>query len=334
MQSYHTPLFLYWFCCYITICNSFTFLDEHLAGCISYHEAIWLVRQRTHPLKKFMGSIDLGYSKRELYVKDDGISIDMEGNEVLATWDQLQGMTQKKTNCYALYTHGKPPWKISTISPTSQFPASLFPQPGKPGPPTLVLGGFTMHRIKGHNVDPMTDTLAKVNSLKILPHHRILDTCTGLGYTAIEAAKRLVSTDKASTVPTGSVTTIEIDEISLTMASYNPWSQALFNRSYPIESIQGDTCEVIKAYPDNSFDMIIHDPPARAICNTDLYSQTTYAQFARILKKTSGRLFHYIGNPDSTESGRLYKGVKERLQVAGFRQFRVAQDAFGIIAYS
>lgn len=319
---------------YVSACNSFTFLDEHLAGCISHHEATWLLRQRTHPAKKFIGSIDLGYSKRELYVKDDGVSLDMEKNEIIATWDQLQKMTQKKTQCYALYTHGKVPWKISTISETSQFPAALCPQPGKPGHPTLVLGGFTMHRIKGHNVDPMTDTLAKINTLKIQPHHRILDTCTGLGYTAIEAATRLVTSATATKPLTGSVTTIEVDDVSLTIASYNPWSQALFNSSFPIESIQGDTCEVVKAYPAESFDMIIHDPPAMAICNTNLYAQTTYTEFARILKKSSGRLFHYIGNPQSIESGRLYKGIKERLRAAGFKNFLVAQDAFGIIAFT
>jgi hypothetical protein len=35
--------------------------------------------------------------------------------------------------------------------------------------------------------------------------------------------------------------------------------------------------------------------------------------YNRILLR--GQLFHYIGNPDSKESGRLYRGIARRLQV-------------------
>ena len=38
------------------------------------------------------------------------------------------------------------------------------------------------------------------------------------------------------------------------------------------------------------------------------------------------------GNPDSKESGRLYRGVATRLQEAGFSNVKKVSKAFGIVA--
>lgn len=63
---------------------------------------------------------------------------------------------------------------------------------------------------------------------------RVLDTCTGLGYTAIAAARcRGVS----------SVVTVELDEVALRMCTHNPWSREMFE-SDKITSLEGDCCEV------------------------------------------------------------------------------------------
>ena len=43
-------------------------------------------------------------------------------------------------------------------------------------------------------------------------------------------------------------------------------------------------------------------------------------------------LFHYIGSPDSKESGRLYKGIMNRLQEAGFVNIKKASKAYGLVA--
>ena len=51
----------------------------------------------------------------------------------------------------------------------------------------------------------------------------------------------------------------------------------------------------------------------------------------RVLAK-DGTLFHYIGSPDSKESGRLYKGITSRLMEAGFGVVKKVPKAFGIIA--
>ena len=60
--------------------------------------------------------------------------------------------------------------------------------------PTLLLGGFTMHRISGENMNPGIDTEAKLASIKPMYFNKdskILDTCMGLGYTCIGAAQKL-----------------------------------------------------------------------------------------------------------------------------------------------
>jgi predicted methyltransferase len=82
-----------------------------------------------------------------------------------------------------------------------------------------------------------------------------------------------------------------------------------------------------------SFNTIIHDPPAQALCRTDLYGLEFYCDLRRILA-TNGQLFHYIGNPSSKESGRLYSGVIDRLLKAGFKTVQKVDSAFGVRAYN
>jgi predicted methyltransferase len=44
------------------------------------------------------------------------------------------------------------------------------------GAPTMVIGGFTMHRISGEGMNPTEDTKAKLSSLKLKPGFKVLDT--------------------------------------------------------------------------------------------------------------------------------------------------------------
>lgn len=90
-----------------------------------------------------------------------------------------------------------------------------------------------MHRISGDNINPFKDTQEKINSLKFFQGAKVLDTCMGLGYTAIAAAKKVKSPSG-----TGSVTTIEFDDASIEMSAHNPWSKQLFDASLPIQIYQ------------------------------------------------------------------------------------------------
>jgi predicted methyltransferase len=52
----------------------------------------------------------------------------------------------------------------------------------------------------------------------------------------------------------------------------------------------------------------------------------------RILS-ASGRLFHYVGNPDSKSGANVTRGVVKRLQEAGFHRIVPKPTAFGLLAF-
>jgi hypothetical protein len=173
-----------------------------------------------------------------------------------------------------------------------------------------------MHRIKG--TDPHQDTLKKMRAAGSL-RGRVLDTCTGLGYTAIEAARTAEH-----------VTTIELDPTTLEIARHNPWSRALFEHPH-IEQVMGNACEKILTFEDGCFSRIIHDPPTFQLAG-ELYSGAFYRELYRVLK-SNGRLFHYIGSLDSKSGHGVARGVVRRLGEAGFRRVVKKPEAFGVVAY-
>ncbi len=176
--------------------------------------------------------------------------------------------------------------------------------------------GFVMHRIK--DIDPHEDTLRKIAAIAPVVG-RVLDTATGLGYTAIEAAKTAQQ-----------VVTIELDPGAQEMARLNPWSQALFDNPR-IQQVMGDAFEVVQDFEDRSFARVIHDPPTLSLAG-DLYAGEFYRQLFRILER-GGRLFHYVGDPNSKASGSVTRGVLRRLQEAGFARVARRPEAYGVVAY-
>jgi hypothetical protein len=183
-----------------------------------------------------------------------------------------------------------------------------------PKAPTLLISGIPMHRIKKTN--PVEDTRQKLKALG-KAYGLILDTTTGLGYTAIEAAKKAEH-----------VITMELDPAVLSIARKNPWSAGLFS-SPKISKLVGDTYLLVRMFSDETFNGIIHDPPMFNLAG-ELYSLNIYRTFFRILKN-NGRLFHYIGNPDSKIGATVGRGVVARLKKAGFR-VQPKSRAFGVLA--
>jgi predicted methyltransferase len=202
--------------------------------------------------------------------------------------------------------------KIQRFSELSNRFYSLMPTDRAP---TLLISGIPMHRIKG--IDPHRDTLHKIRALAPIGG-RVLDTCTGLGYTAIEAAR---TAEK--------VITIELDPTVLEVAQLNPWSRQLFGHPR-IEQIVGDSFEEIGSFDDGAFSRIIHDPPTFSLAG-ELYSGEFYRQLRRVLGR-KGRLFHYIGDPNSRSGRNLTRGVSRRLQEAGFSRVFRKPAAFGVVA--
>jgi predicted methyltransferase len=179
----------------------------------------------------------------------------------------------------------------------------------------MLISGIPMHRIKDTN--PEKDTRQKIKAAH--PMGRVLDTATGLGYTAISAAESAEL-----------VMTIELDPAAQDICRRNPWSQGLFENP-KIEQRIGDSFDVIETFENASFNRIIHDPPTFSLAG-HLYSRDFYAEMHRVLK-SGGRAFHYIGDPESKSGSRITAGVIKRLEQVGFSQVRRAPRAFGVVIY-
>ena len=63
----------------------------------------------------------------------------------------------------------------------------------------------------------------------------------------------------------------------------------------------------------------------------ELYGLDFYRECRRVLRGR-GRLFHYIGNPESKSGATVTRGVVRRLQEAGFRRINPHPEAFGVTA--
>jgi predicted methyltransferase len=278
-------------------------------------------RRKTHSLRSGQAdegsrslsaviSPDLGLSRVTVTLDDSGIAFPT-GETV--SWGAIEEIARSETKCFIHDGDGLT--EVRVFSDVTGRVCSLYPTGGAP---TMVIGGFPMHRIKG--TDPHRDTLEKVKAAATITG-RVLDTTTGLGYTAIEAAR----------APTClGVTSIELDPASLEVARQNPWSQELFTNP-KIEQLVGDSYELIRAFPDGTFTRIIHDPPTFSLAG-ELYSGEFYRQCYRVLAR-DGRLFHYIGNLESGAGNQVSKGAIRRLKEAGFSRIVPRQQAFGVVAY-
>ncbi|MCD6290204.1 MAG: methyltransferase domain-containing protein [Anaerolineae bacterium] len=275
---------------------------------LSYVQAERLLTARAQGASSVEVSPDLGLSTVTVALTEEGARF--PSGEFLA-WDVVDQIRRAETSCFVI--EGDAARKVQAFSEaTGRFYSLMSTQ----GAPTLLVSGITMHRVKG--TEPYADTLAKIRAISPITG-RVLDTATGLGYTAIEAAKVAER-----------VVTIELDPAVLEIARVNPWSRALFEHP-GIEQLVGDSFELVQEFEVASFSCVIHDPPMLSLAG-DLYSGAFYRQLFRVLRPR-GRLFHYIGDLDSRSGRNIARGVMRRLQEAGFRRVVRRPKAFGLVAY-
>jgi predicted methyltransferase len=252
-------------------------------------------------------SLDLGLTSSRLAVTTIGLSLP---DGILLKWQELEEIAHSASNCYAIEDGLMRP--IQFYSELTERLYSLYPTVGAP---TMLVSGIPMHRIKG--TEPHADTLEKLRAIKPVVGE-VLDTATGLGYTAIEAAGTA-----------DHVTTVELDPAAICVCQLNPWSQELFDNP-KITQLIGDSFEVVAGMEAGRFTRVIHDPPAFSLAG-DLYSGEFYRALYRVMRNRS-QLFHYVGDPDSKSGRSITAGVFHRLELAGFRQVRRAPRAFGVVA--
>ncbi len=267
-----------------------------------------LLQARQTSQRRVEVSPDLGLTTVEVVIESEGVRFP---NGDSLPWDAIEGISASENNCFVI-ANGEP-HKIQVFSEFTNLLYSLMPTRTAP---TMLVSGIPMHRIKG--TDPHHDTLEKIKTVKPVIG-RVLDTATGLGYTAIEAAKTA-----------DHVVTIELDPAALEIARLNPWSRTLFDNPKITQRI-GDSYDVIEEFGDQTFARIIHDPPTFSLAG-HLYSGEFYAELHRVLRR-GGRLFHYVGNPESKSGSNITRGVIRRLQEAGFSRAARRPRAFGVVAF-
>jgi predicted methyltransferase len=252
-------------------------------------------------------SYNLGMSTSQLMIVELGLLLP-DGSTL--EWGAVEKIAESTSGCYVI--EDGIPRAIQFYSDETDRVYSLYPTQGAP---TMLVSGIPMHRIK--DTEPHQDTLEKIRAIKPVVG-QVLDTATGLGYTAIEAARTAEQ-----------VTTIELDPAALKVCRLNPWSQELFDNP-KITQVIGDSYDVVAGMEAGSFTRVIHDPPAFSLAG-DLYSGEFYRELYRVMRNHS-QLFHYIGDPESKSGRSVTAGVIRRLEQVGFRQVRRAPRAFGVVA--
>lgn len=278
---------------------------------LSHIQAESLLTARQKGASTLNISPDLGISTAQVQLTPEAVVFPWGEHDEQVNWHDIEKIRRAESNCFGVEQGAIRP--IQVFSEATNRMCSLYPTQRTP---TMLIAGFTMHRIV--NIDPMQDTLKKVATIAPLTG-RVLDTATGLGYTAIEAAKTA-----------SQVITIELDPGAQEIARQNPWSRGLFTAPN-IQQILGDAYEIVLTFEENSFDRILHDPPVFSLAG-ELYSGAFYRELFRILKR-GGRLFHYIGDLNSKSSGTVTRGVLKRLQEAGFTRTTKRPEAYGVVAY-
>ncbi|MEM2003440.1 MAG: RsmD family RNA methyltransferase [Nitrososphaerota archaeon] len=246
-------------------------------------------------LRSVKTSFDLQLSTTECLIKDGYVLIN--GDELKI--DDLEEIKDDERSIYLLQNNS-----LSIVEIRAEHYYKLV-RTERGHAPTLEIDGIHMHRIFG--TFPEKDAEAKVRLVGSLKNKLVIDTCMGLGYTAISAIKM-----KAK-----QVITVERDENVYGLARINPWSWALKNDK--VVTVISDVAEFVSKLDDNSFDVIIHDPPRISLAG-ELYSSDFYHELCRILKP-SGRIVHYVGSPGKHSAKRIHIGVMNRMRAAGFRVY-------------
>jgi hypothetical protein len=275
---------------------------------LSHFQTAPMLAARKRGDSQIMVSDDLGVSTKPAHLDDAGV---LFADGVFLSWELANEIDANPSACFRIHDNAANPVRIYS----EEFGRSYALLPTQSAP-ALTISGVLMHRVQG--IDPLDAAAAMVAS--IVPQRgQVLDTATGLGYTAIEAAKTA-----------DHVVTIELDPAVQEIARSNPWSRALFDNP-KIEMRTGDSFEIIDQFADGTFSRIIHDPPVFGLAG-ELYSGLFYRKAMRVLAPR-GRMFHYIGDPKSKSGARVTKGVVERLRDAGFSRVEPAPMLFGVVAY-
>ncbi|MEK6837410.1 MAG: spermine synthase, partial [Nanoarchaeota archaeon] len=157
-------------------------------------------------------SLDLGLTASTVKI-DYRNQLVVFSDEEKLTFDEISKIAATENVCFVVEKDKTAATKIQLFSAETNRFYKLLPARDAP---TAEISGIRMHRVQERT--PWEDTEDKISCIEPL-FGRVLDTCCGLGYTAIAA----VANKKVERVYT-----FEKDKNMILLADYNPWSQPLF----------------------------------------------------------------------------------------------------------
>src|SRR5260221_6852316 len=170
---------------------------------LSYIQTQPLLEARKHGQVVVETSVDLGISNTSVMLGPEGVSF-VTGERL--DWVSVEKISQDTVKCYTISVKGMQ--AVQTFSKATNRLCSLMPTRGAP---SMLIAGLVMHRIK--ELNPWQHAQRMIASLAPVSRS-VLDTATGLGYTAILAARAAAS-----------VTTIQRDPGVQASSQLNPSSQ-------------------------------------------------------------------------------------------------------------
>src|SRR5260221_5103537 len=145
---------------------------------LSHYQATPLLAARQARRRRVVTSLDLGRTTAQVNIGAEHVTF-ADGQQL--SWDAVERIAESENQCF-IVSEGTAR-AIQLFSETTDWPRSLYPTSG--APPTLE-AGFPLHRVQ--DTDPWEDTRKKIEALAPVVG-AALDIATGLGYTAIDAAK-------------------------------------------------------------------------------------------------------------------------------------------------
>lgn len=257
-------------------------------------------------------SLDLGRTQTSVLV-EQGFVCFPEGKVALHLLSKV-----KEDSCYQITSDGLQ--KVALYSDESRFYYKLLPTSDWP---TFTLSSTPMNRHT--KLSPREDTLTKISAIAPISGN-VLDTCCGLGYTAIVALQKGAS----------AVYTFERDPYVVALQKMNPYSQELF-ASPAIHLVEDTVVDHLSDFSDGFFDRVLHDPPTFAYA-PELYASEFYEELFRLLKP-QGKLYHYCPNPHKLKMSRgqsqgasFAEKISAKLREVGFKNIRYDEKSSGIVA--
>lgn len=256
--------------------------------------------------KRIEFSVDLNLSRDTFSLDDDGLIL---GSNTRLNREELTAIAKKENRIFCLHNG-----QLEVLESRGDGYYKLVPTDQAP---LLEISGVKMHISKG--INPF-ESAGQMATQVVKRGHKVLDTCSGLGYAAIAAVKLRAQ----------EVVSVELSETVIALRNRNPWSQGLLDTR--IQAIQGNISDYILGLETEYFDAVIHDPPRFSLAG-ELYSEAFYRDIHRVLKRR-GALFHYTGNPHTMKRGSGFvDNAMQRLKSAGFSKMTKVPALMGVVAY-